>query len=127
MNMSRCNRYATEHTTDECKQTAFKEECCLPSIGVLGSGLFAKTTSTYSSCSRSSDALSPALYRAKTIKITVILYIKARILFVFNALIFALYIQDVLNVVNDWIGSKCHIDILQVYRLPHCTCNNNSV
>lgn len=31
-----------------------------PSIGVLGSGRLANTTSTYSSCSRSSDAFRPA-------------------------------------------------------------------
>lgn len=30
-----------------------------PSIGVLGSGRLANTTSTYSSCSRSSDAFRP--------------------------------------------------------------------
>lgn len=35
-----------------------------PSIGVLGSGRLANTTSTYSSCSRSSDAFRPAAPRA---------------------------------------------------------------
>lgn len=35
------------------------QHACLPSIGVLGSGLLANTTSTYSSCSLSKDAFRP--------------------------------------------------------------------
>lgn len=45
---------------DSAFKTTSKSWCQdLPSIGVLGSGLFANTTSTYSNCSRSNEAFRP--------------------------------------------------------------------